>query len=357
MAKPAQSPFGPYKRTGHRVSLLPLTRFCGHASKVADLTGHSRAAAVSSAYHAKMAGEPKAARLLALLTDEERATVESWATPVDLTFVEANDNGQGSELVTLAFADAEKEVLVGCDDYGGWADPTTQDVFLRGYVDFYWIVTLADGRRVLYVVDIKKGRYTASGPDSLQLLPYAFALASKHQCDAFVTGLWIAEDGEYWWSPAMVDLQSQEAARLWMLVMHAAMNRNPEPVTGAHCGECFGRLKCVAWTLPAAHAETILGPACEGAPITPDAALKLVLHIQAVEKTLEQAKKHMQEYVKRGGVVADPTTGKVWGPVKARGREKVDLERLKTDLGDDWSKYVSRGEPSVRIQWLNPKKK
>ena len=155
---------------GNRMSSLPVSRFCGLAGKLGSQYGSGRAAAMGTAFHALCAengsGDP-----LEGLTDKERETVLSWQQPTTL---------QVPDGPLLHYESADKETAVALDADGRYVPPDSPIAACVGHVDFFWHVNSAGGepsdsnklarRSVVYVADIKKSSFTASGPGSLQLV-------------------------------------------------------------------------------------------------------------------------------------------------------------------------------------------
>lgn len=341
-----------YRMTGNRCSLLPIAQYCAAAPILSSFHGAGRPAAMSSAFHAMLAKEPNAQELWALLSDEEQSIVRSWKPPGTIVFQE------GDSAITLDYESAEKELKVGLDGNGNYLDPSANDVLTRGTLDFGWVREVR-AKRVAYVADIKKTEWTATdGPDSLQIAAYAFAYAAKHDCEAFVTGIWVAESGIWQWSREMVDLSSRRAIDLWERVRSAASNvprgEGNDYSTGEHCRSCWARLHCPEYTLPAALASTALAPLTTGealAELTPDAAGELVLKVQAAADVIEAARKTLTEYARRGGIVRNGA--KLWRAIEMPGRESVDAGMLRDELGDDVvQRYVKKGAPYQQMRWV-----
>lgn len=340
------NPFGEYKRRGHRLSLLGVSRFCPQAATLSERYGAGRAAAISAAFHAKMAQTPGYRLALAKLTESERLDLEQWKAPGDIVTME------GDQRVLLDYASAEKEVLVGLNEHGGYVDPTQSDVFLRGYIDFAWVREV-HGKRVAYVCDIKRSEWTTvEGPDDLQVVAYGFAFAEMRECDAFVTAIWSAMEGTWTWGE-FVELGEPASIDLWRSVRAAGSNTTGNAVTGQHCRGCYARLHCPEHVLPAVTASTELAGLAEGQELTPGNALKALLTIQAAEEVLDKAKETLKEAVNRGLVIRDTKTGKVWKMIQCRGRESVKMDELRAEIGEEvFSRFVKRGAPYQRPGWV-----
>lgn len=334
--------------TGHRMSILPIAQFCGQAPILSAQYGAGRAAAMSTAFHVRCesGSSPKSQALYALLSDLERAEVDSWQFPANVIYADG---------CALDYQSAEKELAVGLDDWGYYADPS-EDCLSVGHLDMAWTRDVG-GMKCAFIGDIKKSVWTtADGPDSLQLQAYGWAYAQKTGCEAFATGLWIATDGEWLWSKEMVVLDSERGRAIWERIFHAASNASKEFATGQHCRSCWARLHCPEYVLPAAAAQTWLAPVAAGQVPTAESAGEMVLRLQAAEDVLDKAKKNIQEWIRRGELhIVHPETGKVYVPVEMKGRESVDAAKLKSELGAKADHFLKRGAPFTQFRWVNAK--
>lgn len=327
-----------HRRVGNRISLLPISEFCGKAPVLSEQYGAGRAAAMSSAFHAAQAGAPDAPALASRLTDVEREEIAGWHSPATVVLHPG---------CTLDYQHAEKEVEVVLQE---------GELDIVGHVDFAWIYDDAfdgfDGR-IAYVADIKKSVWTTTeGPESLQLHGYGMAYAKARGCDAYVTGLWCATEGEWLWAKEMVVLDSDRGRAILERIKFAAENRSDEASTGEHCGRCWSRMHCPEHLLPAALGETWLAPVAEGGDISlVDASF--IHKLGALEKMIDVAKEQAKAAVKRGLLrVRDPETGKIWAPVETKGRVSVDAGKLKAELGDDAKRFMRQGAPYDQFRWV-----
>lgn len=335
-----------YVKTGARISLLPISQFCGLAVKLSEAHGAGRAAAMSSAWHAKAAGADDAALKLSRLTPEERAAIEQWKkpTPVKVLGVE------------LTYEGAEKEQPVGLTGDGNYA--ADGEVVTCGTLDFAWIVDHPDPfiGRVAVIGDLKKTRWASSGPDSLQLLTYGYAWAKKHGCRAFITGLWIIEDEEWQWSEKVYELDSFAELDLFYRIKSAALNTTGEAAFGEHCSSCYGRLHCPEHTLPAQFAETVLAPVAADSGLINDGARlgELFAFAERVAPLIEKAKELAKEAARRGTQVRHPVSGKVLGFVKCKSPEALNKAKLFAEMPTA-TKFLERGNGYERMVWSKPK--
>lgn len=333
---------------GWRMSMLPTTQFCGAAGRLAAGRGAGRAAAMSTHFHAKCAGDdtPEKAwhvqATFARLTDRERDEVRTWQTPSDVVI----DGGE----VVLRHSESERELELGLDWLGEYTDDQ-EAAITWGHMDFGWTVQRGV-TLVAYVADVKKSRWSASGPDSLQLHAYARAYAKKRGATHYVTGLWIATDGEWLWSTEEIAVDGPVAGDLWDRIYHAATNDTGEFSTGDHCDGCWQRLHCSAHCLPAALVDTWLAPVAEGQ--VPDAAqaTEMLVRLQRAEKVFEKARENIAQWVKRGELRIE-TEKKVWAACETKGSLSLDRKAVARDLPRPLDEYMSRGPSYFQMRWVN----
>lgn len=327
--------------TGHRMSSLRVARFCGQAPRLSEQSGSERAAAMGSAFHALTAGARNAEALLSRLTADERAEVESWEPPALLKY----DN-PGFGAAWCIYEDAKKEVAVGLDSWGFWADPADGGWCIPGHIDMGWAGENDEHDHVV-VGDVKKTRWTTvEGPDSLQLHAYGRAWAMKNKARHYLPAIWIADEGR-WWVGDWVDLQSARADELWSLIYYAATNQG-EYARGPHCRDCYGRLACPAYALGAKELE----PPPPGSD--PVAFGKYLSGLRAARELSEAAEDNLRAMVIRGEAEVADANGMVWTPKRVAGRETVDSKRLRAELGDAAANFIKRGEPYERFEWRKP---
>jgi len=323
-----------YIKQGNRVSLLPITQFCSLAGKLSEAHGAGRAAAMSSGWHAQAAGAPDAPQKLAKLTPAELESISQWKKPSPVTVL-----GQ-----VLTYEMAEKEQPVGLTSDGKFA--SEGEVVTCGTLDFAWVV---DG--VAVVGDLKKTQWASSGPDSLQLLTYGYAWAKKHGCRAFMTGIWVIEDEEWQWSKQVHELDSFEELDLFHRIKSAALNVGDEAAFGDHCSNCFGKLHCPEYTLPAQFAETVLAPVAEGGPIDDGDKLgELFAFAERVAPLIEKAKELAKEAAKRGVQVKHPVSGKVLTFISCKSPEALNKTKLFAEIPEA-TRFLERGNGYSRMMW------
>lgn len=328
-----------YQLRGNRISALPVSQYCGLSAKLGAEHGAGRAAAMSSAFHARAAGAPDAKEKMARLTTKEQNEISLWKTPTPITVF-------GHELTYEA---ADKEQPVGLTVAGEWAD--SGEVVTCGTLDFAWVVD-----DCAYVADMKKTQWASSGPDSLQLLCYGYAWAKKHGLPRFCVGIWLIEEAEWRWSSTVYSVEGFDSLDLWEHIVYAALNTTGEASFGPHCSDCYSRLHCPEYVLPAALADSKLSPATLGGAIDDPIKLgEMLAYIRRVEAIIERAKDHAKEAVRRGLVVVDPTTGETLKAIACKGRESLNQSKLFAAMPDA-TKFIERGDSYSQMRWVKTPK-
>lgn len=324
----------------HRMSSLPIAQFCPQGPRLSSVSS-GRAAAQSSAFHASCAGDPNAAAMIARLTEQEAAELMTWKRPTPLVL----ENG-----VILKYEDAQKEVAVALDANGNYCDPESPEAITVGHLDFAWVV---DG--VAYVGDLKRSEYT-SEPDSLQLLAYLVAWADKHGCEQGCAGIWDLTGGQ-WSFGGMVDLGmfSEQRAKLIERIVVAATHEGDGYNQGAHCTGCYGRSHCPSYLLPPELADSSLAPFTKpGAleQLSPTEIGTFMLMCKRAEDTIDLAKAAIRDFVSKGG--SCELDGKLYRPVKCKGRVSLDSAALTDDLPEIAQKYTRVGKSYDQWKWVKP---
>lgn len=321
---------------GHRMSHLPIARFCGKAWEL-DI-GSARAAAVSSAFHAVCSGAPDAAERWARLTEKEQEELGSWEKPADTEFL-----GH-----TLRYSEAETEVELGLDEFG-YSAPF-EGAFCPGHMDMGWVVVV-NGKRYAIVGDIKRSRWT-SHPESLQLHAYGTAYAQKMGCVGYGLGIWAAKDGIWLWGTRFYELGSEEHERIVETAIAAAGNKSAEFSTGPHCSGCYGRLRCPAWTLPAVLSTTWLSALAGKSDATPEELGRAMAAIEAQEEVLERARENIRAAHEQGSRVIHGD--KEWRLVGGgKGRESVSVAAVREKFGAEAESIIKTGTPKPSFRKVN----
>lgn len=322
-----------------RPSSLGVAEFCPRATELSEQSGISRAAVMSSAWHAKLAGNDT---LIGELHPEERKEVATYGSPSVAT-VECIPG----VIELLEYESAEKELHVQVIE--------RDTLITEGTLDFAWVRDVG-GRKWAFVADLKRNTWAIpDGPDCLQLAAYGHAYAHLRGCVGYTPGLWSGTDSEWTWGTP-VDLTSPEALDLWLRLKRAAKNDHrliPDSkpdlkrfVTGVHCGACYGRMRCPEYALLDAPDDAVENFA-EYDPA------RLLLNAQSMIERAERIKETVKVFAERGGVVKDPATGKVYLPTVTKGRESLDKEAL-LKAYPDASKFWRRGKPGQQFGWRKP---
>jgi hypothetical protein len=306
----------------NRMSSLGVAVYCGLSPRLGRQHGAGRAAAIGTAFHRLAEGVgPNVA--LANLTEEEAAEVRTMRMPEPAQV--------GGKLLTYDDAHIEEEVRLPVDG---------ED--LVGHVDMYW--TSSD---TVYVGDIKRSKWTVSGPETLQLLAYAYALADNLGLDSFYTGIWAATEGEWTWSREYTMFGDGDA--LWAKIRHAAMNE--EPNRGDHCGDCWERMACPEYLLPVAG-DSWLAALSEHAELTNDSAREMLLKVQAAKKVVKAVDDELKEFARRTGGIGNPQTGKVWRPSVVVGKSTtISVEAVRAKFPEIADQLIKQGAPYARYSW------
>jgi len=327
---------------GHRMSSLPIAQYCAQAPRLSQVSA-SRAAVQSSAFHARCAGDPKGDKLVALLTPEERAEMESWAKPADVTLPSG---------VTLRYDDAVKELAVALDE-NGCATDNEESALTVGHLDLAWVVHV-DGAKVAYVGDIKRTAWSCpDGPESLQLHAYGQAFADKHGCDAYVPGLWLLDEEQWQWG-ALRDLLDFGTLAITQRIVAAAGNADEDGYhTGPHCRSCYGRMHCPAHMLPVSDPVSALEPLTKPDALDDESALSALLLYQSAQDLMKKVKDNLEAYAERNGGISDGN-GKIWAKCMAPGGSpRFDAKRFEKERPDLANQYITHTKPkSMGFRWV-----
>lgn len=350
-----------YERRFNRISLLPISRFCGRAGALSERYGAGLAAAVSKAAHAHFAGRPEARELMARLSDDDQRMVENWERPSTITLQEGDDS------VVLDYESAIKEFPVAINIWGDACQRDDPEVLTAGTLDFAW-VRRCWNMKIAFIGDMKKTTYTTpNGTASLQLHGYARAYAKLTDCDAYVVGIWVLEDAQWQWQTSPpIRLDSPEADKIFETIAASALNISEEATTGPWCRECWGSEHCDEYLLPAVFASTELAPATQPGGITKENALQVLDAYERLSTLVGPLKKAIYHYIEHNGGISDPRDGKIFKQVWQQGREGAKLEAvrqlledMRATLGEEhplvvkYGGIIRRGAKSPRHQWVN----
>lgn len=324
-----------------RPSSLGVAEFCPRATELSEQSGISRAAVISTAWHAKLAGNDT---LIGELHPDERKEVSGWGKPTDALVAGMASDGLPCS-VGLDYDSAEKELPI--ELYEG------PKLITKGTLDFAWVRQI-NGKPWAFIGDLKRSTWAIpDGPDCLQLAAYGHGYSILRSCVGYTPGLWSGTDNEWTWGTP-VDLTSPDALDLWSRLKRAARNDYrliPESkpdlrrfTTGAHCNACYGRQRC-----PEYAALTHDGPVPD---VTPENAAELILRAKALGELADSITANVKVFAERGGRVVDPATKKVYLPTLSAGRKSLDQEALGKVV--DLSKYQKVGKPFQTFGWRKP---
>ena len=332
---------------GHRMSSLPIAQYCAQGPVLGQL-GASRAAAVSTCFHARCAGDERWRELYARLDAKEQEELDAMQapTPLRLPWCEPLD-----------YAHALKEQPLGLDADLCFVPHSDPSAITSGTTDAYWVTT-KDGRTIVVVMDVKRSRWTSTA-GSLQLHAYATAicslLASRGICvDAYQTAIWAATEGE-WEIGAMFLLDSDAGAvdTIRARILSAARHEGTEYSRGRHCRECYGRSMCPAYLMDPASAPDALAKYFSG-ELDNDHALQLLELTERAEETAKKAREMLKAHVAKHGSIVDGES--VYRPVKTRGRVSLDAKRLEQDHPELVRQYMRMGADYDQVRWTGKKR-
>lgn len=331
---------------GHRMSSLPIAQYCAQGPVLGQL-GASRAAAVSTCFHARCAGDERWRELYARLDAKEQEELDAMQapTPLRLPWCEPLD-----------YAHALKEQPLGLDADLCFVPHSDPSAITSGTTDAYWIV----GERVV-VMDVKRSKWTSTA-GSLQLHAYATAicglLASRGiSVEAYQTAIWAATEGEWEIGRLLMldgrepDLAESESIRA--RIISAARHGGADYSRGRHCRECYGRSMCPAYLMDPASAPDALAKYFSG-ELDNDHALKLLELTERAEETAKKARELIKAHVAKHGSIVDGES--VYRPVKTRGRVSLDAKQLEKDHPELVRQYMRTGADYDQVRWTGKKR-
>lgn len=323
-----------------RFSSLPIRQLCGKAHTL-DL-GAGRAAAISTAFHARMAAledpkhKPAADAALAKLTQSERDELDDWkpVEPLEYGFARLKYGAGGVPFI------AESPFALKRD--GSPCDKGDPDAMVEGTPDMVWNLG-----GVVVIGDIKKTRF-ASRPDSLQLHGYGFAVAKMLGAKGYALAIWIAEEARWWLGPTVM-LDTDEADLIWLDIVHASTHEATEFSTGSHCFDCWGRLRCPAHMV--ATDDGLVVPGTDSPTPTPDVLVDMLVRAKRFEDLAESIKSYCKAHVRQNGPIHDGK-GKVWKGIATAGRESTSVKKVREVFGKDAEVCITKGEGSESFRWV-----
>ena len=236
----------------------------------------------------------------------------------------------------------QKEVWLIEDDGG----PTGR-IITKGTPD---IVAEDQWTRDLVIVDLKKREQVTYGkvPDAdnnLQLHAYAIAHALRDEYQRYRTCLLTFGEGraEALWSRTYTSVEWRpilERIKAICLRPHSDSGEDPIGRAGPHCTDCYARLHCPHWALPAHQGPSALAPFTEGG-LTVDNIERAYLAAKSVKELGERALDLIKAFRLIHGPGSVVVGEKSWEPIATAGRKTADVQALERDgLGQ----YVRQGE-------------
>lgn len=325
-----------------RMSALPVLQYCGQAQILGESSGAGRMAALGTAFHAVCSSHPDKDALLARLSDRERAEVDELIKPAPFTW----------EGIELGYESACRERQIALDVNGLPCEYGSDEAFVQGTADLQFFVDLK-GKRTVIIVDIKKTSFAApDGPLSLQLLGYAVAFARHFNADGYVTGIWDATSGEYSWSD-WFDIWGEAASQHWERIVAAVKNHGGEYSLGTHCQGCYSRGKCPQYLLPLDMAETSLAALTTEDGLDDAKAVEALMLAERTIKTAEAVKERVKMYALENGKIVDEARGKVYRPIRIKGRATLDRKRFEAENPELAMRYTAYGSEYNQFRWVN----
>ena len=335
---------------GHRMSSLPIAQYCAQGPVLGGI-GAMRAAAISSAFHAKCAGDSKWEAMYARLDDQEQKDFDKMQPPTVLRFGDT----------VLDYADAVKEHPCGLDKHLCFVPHSHPTAVTSGTTDGYWapvFMKTSEGAtlRVLVVMDIKRSEWT-SNSESLQLHAYSQAIAAElamkgEPVDGYIPAIWAAIEGA-WDVGEYVDLASDRAEAIGQRILSAAQHNAADYSMGRHCTSCYGRSLCPAYLVPPQHASAELAEYMIG-ELDSDKTLQLLTFVERVEQTCEVARKSIRAYVEKHGEIRDGES--VYRAVDCKGRSSFDSKTFEKDHPKLVQAYTKPGVPYKQVRWTGKKR-
>jgi len=333
---------------GHRMSSLPVAQFCGASAALSAKHGAGRAAAMSSAFHALLAGDAAGDRergRLARLTPEELAEIQTWKRPPDVI-------PHPTITLPLHLAKHETEHALSKDGYP--CDP--KDALTVGHSDLLFVVdvesTGPDVGRYAVIVDFKRSTFTTEdGPESLQLLAYGLSAALESHCTHFQVGIWPLTDGDGMeWGP-VYETQSFEAAAIWERIREAASSSPTEYATGPHCRRCYGRPHCQEYLLPVSDPAAALAPLSVPGGLTAANAPEVLALYERAKVVMELVKDNLEAFAEREPIRG--ADGKIWRKVTCANGPSFNGKAFQAEHPELAQKYTSpgKGTRSMGFRW------
>lgn len=207
-------------------------------------------------------------------------------------------------------------------------DPVTGELITKGTPDIVWI----HENKVL-VVDLKKREQYFAGrltdvDRSLQLHAYALAWAIRSGASSYkMAYLCFGEgDANFVWSMDWnVEADSNSFLDRMRRIIeksnaNGARGTRPVATAGPHCTQCYQRMHCPQWLLPAHEGSqpSALAPLTQPGGLTVDNAGKALMTVMALEEAAEKARDILKSFVAEHGPIF--LGDRQWGPTMVQGR-------------------------------------
>lgn len=206
--------------------------------------------------------------------------------------------------------------------------------------------------RDLVIIDLKKREQVTWGKvplpdDNLQLHAYALAHALRDGYQRYRTCLLTFGGGtaEALWSKTYTEVEWRpflDRIRGISLAPAPVEGKDPPGRAGPHCTDCYARIHCPHWALPAHAGPSALQPFTEAGGLTQDNIERAYLAVKAVKEMVGRAEERLRAYRGVHGPGSVVVGEKAWEPVQVQGRKTADIEALERD---GLSGYVRQGRP------------
>ena len=227
--------------------------------------------------------------------------------------------------------------------------PVNSDFITKGTPD---IVAEDQWTRDLCIIDLKKREQVTWGkvPDAdnnLQLHAYAIAHALRDEYPRYRTCLLTFGEGraEALWSRTYTSVEWRPILeRIKQICLRPGNTSGEDPPgrAGPHCTDCYARLHCPNWALPAHQGPSALEVFTREGGLTRDNVERAYLAAKSVKEMGERALELIQAYRLIRGPGSVMVGEKSWEPVQTAGRKTADVAALERD---GLSGYVRQGQP------------
>ena len=204
----------------------------------------------------------------------------------------------------------------------------------------------------LVIVDLKKREQLIAGrlahiDDNLQLHAYAIAQVLHRAMKSYRTCFLTFGDGkaEAIWSRAYTCAEWLPILkRIRVICARESQRGDNEPLgkAGPHCTDCYSRVHCRHWALPAHQGPSVLEPFTRPGGITVENAGQGLLAIKALREIADRAEAQLQAFRELQGPGSVIVGEKTWEPIEVSGRPTADVASLRRA---GLSEYIKEGRP------------